>query len=112
MINYIIFVENRIGHDNRGLGSGWHLEKIVLETQQRDELKRWICECNRWLARDEDDGKIERELLPIELSANKIQRDQRPKEKPIEFKDDFLDQILNKNSSRSKFENYNQSKKI
>jgi hypothetical protein len=52
---------------------------------------------------------LERELLAVELPTNKV-KDQRTKEKPIEFKDDFLDQILNKNSSRSKLENYKYSK--
>ncbi|XP_073234690.1 uncharacterized protein [Porites lutea] len=48
----------RIGHDGRGLGTGWYLEEIVIIIH--DEC--WIFPCNRWLADYEDDGKTERDL--------------------------------------------------
>ncbi|XP_048580672.1 uncharacterized protein LOC5511245 isoform X3 [Nematostella vectensis] len=48
----------RIGHDGRGLGTGWFLEEVVILV--KDE--RWVFACNRWLADYEDDGKTERDL--------------------------------------------------
>lgn len=48
----------RIGHDGRGLGTGWYLEEVVIIIH--DEC--WIFPCNRWLADYEDDGKTERDL--------------------------------------------------
>ena len=48
----------RIGHDGRGLGTGWYVEEVVIIIH--DEC--WIFPCNRWLADYEDDGKTERDL--------------------------------------------------
>ena len=58
----------RVGHDNSGAASGWHLKKVVLTHKQSNQKYTYLCD--RWLARDEDDGKIERVLTyfhkPIE----------------------------------------------
>ena len=48
----------RIGHDGRGLGTGWFLEEVMIIVH--DEC--WVFPCMRWLADYEDDGKVEREL--------------------------------------------------
>lgn len=53
----------RIGHDGRGLGTGWYLEEVVIIIH--DEC--WIFPCNRWLADYEDDGKTERDLYAGQL---------------------------------------------
>lgn len=53
----------RIGHDNKGIGAGWHLKEVVVESAR--DGRRWFCECNRWLDKTEGDGKIERELVAI-----------------------------------------------
>ncbi len=53
----------RIGHDAKGIGSGWHLKKVTVESV-KDQVT-WTCECNRWLDTFEDDGKLERELNAI-----------------------------------------------
>ncbi|KAL4225451.1 Lipoxygenase y domain-containing protein 1 [Mactra antiquata] len=50
----------RVYHDNSGRAAGWHLEKIEMENMTSGE--KYIFECNRWLADDEDDGSIVREL--------------------------------------------------
>ncbi|WP_428957315.1 PLAT/LH2 domain-containing protein [Streptomyces sp. cg35] len=51
----------QIRHDNSGGGSGWFLDKIVV---RRDDTKQeWPFECGRWLAWDEDDKAIDRELI-------------------------------------------------
>ncbi|RNA20949.1 lipoxygenase homology domain-containing 1 [Brachionus plicatilis] len=54
----------KIGHDNKGLNPGWHLKEILIES--KSSKRTWLCECNRWLDRKEDDGKIERELKAVE----------------------------------------------
>jgi hypothetical protein len=43
------------------------LEKITLKS---NDTRMWICVCNRWLAKDEDDGAIERDLEAIEMEEN------------------------------------------
>ncbi|XP_053154165.1 lipoxygenase homology domain-containing protein 1-like isoform X2 [Hemicordylus capensis] len=50
----------RIWHDNKGIGPGWHLEFIDVEDSLMDKMFRF--QCDRWLAKDEDDGQTIREL--------------------------------------------------
>jgi hypothetical protein len=52
----------RIGHDNKGVGPGWHLENVTVQIREINKL--WIFKCNRWLADNEDDNRIERDLFP------------------------------------------------
>ncbi|XP_062987373.1 oxygen-regulated protein 1 [Elgaria multicarinata webbii] len=43
-----------IGHDGKGFGDGWFLEKVEITDMSTNEL---LCfSCNRWLAKDENDG--------------------------------------------------------
>ena len=49
----------RIGHNNKGPSPGWFLDSVLVEAEGRSF--EFICQ--RWLSKDEDDGKIERELL-------------------------------------------------
>ncbi|XP_078590357.1 lipoxygenase homology domain-containing protein 1-like isoform X3 [Branchiostoma floridae x Branchiostoma japonicum] len=50
-----------IGHDGKGRGSGWYLDKVIIkESESMDE--KFVFQCDRWLDEDEDDGKTEREL--------------------------------------------------
>lgn len=51
----------RVGHDSTGPGSGWFLDKVVIKDPE-DNTKEYVFPCNRWLAKDEDDGLIVREL--------------------------------------------------
>ncbi|XP_073487711.1 oxygen-regulated protein 1 isoform X2 [Aquarana catesbeiana] len=44
-----------IGHDGKGLGNGWFLDKIEIFTLSTNETRLFTC--NRWLAEDEDDGQ-------------------------------------------------------
>ena len=60
----------RIGHDNKGVGPGWHLKEVVIEAKA--EGRQWLCECNRWLDKKEEDGKIERELVAIGESVHSV----------------------------------------
>eukprot|EP00736_Rhodelphis_marinus_P000918 Rmarinus@m.27357 len=52
----------RIGHDNSGLGPGWMLDKVIIKNETTG--KTWSFPCMRWFDKKEDDGLIERELLP------------------------------------------------
>jgi len=51
----------RIGHDNSGLSPGWFLDRVVVD--DLDTSRVYEFPCHRWLAKDEDDGQITRELL-------------------------------------------------
>ena len=35
-----------VGHDGKGFGAGWYLEKIIVREKEGDE-KRWLFHCNR-----------------------------------------------------------------
>lgn len=50
----------RIWHDNKFLRSGWFLKQVDIEDVC--ENKNYEFACNRWLAKDEDDGSLVREL--------------------------------------------------
>ncbi|MCX7024912.1 MAG: PLAT/LH2 domain-containing protein [Spirochaetes bacterium] len=49
-----------IWHKNNGSGPGWHLGWIKVTDKQTGGSLTW--NCNRWLATDEDDGKIQRKV--------------------------------------------------
>ncbi|XP_065818145.1 lipoxygenase homology domain-containing protein 1 [Labrus bergylta] len=55
----------RIGHDGKGGGCGWFLDKVVVREDGQAEAQAVEFPCNRWLDRNEDDGQIVRELLPF-----------------------------------------------
>ncbi|HET6952919.1 MAG TPA: PLAT/LH2 domain-containing protein [Acidimicrobiales bacterium] len=48
-----------VRHDNAGVAPGWFLDRVVVSD---DAGGRWTFPCQRWLARHEDDGAIERVL--------------------------------------------------
>jgi len=50
----------KIGHDNKGLAPGWHLDKVVLHDLITDA--KFLFKCERWLAKDEADGQLEAEF--------------------------------------------------
>ncbi|XP_075595826.1 LOW QUALITY PROTEIN: lipoxygenase homology domain-containing protein 1 [Balearica regulorum gibbericeps] len=50
----------RIWHDNKGIAPGWHLEYIDVNDSAMDKTFRF--QCDRWLAKGEDDGQLIREL--------------------------------------------------
>ncbi|UJR13336.1 hypothetical protein I4U23_000354 [Adineta vaga] len=60
----------RIWHDNSGKGSSssWFLKYLIIRDLQTMEKSHFICQ--RWLAVEKDDGKIER-LLPV---ANEFEK--------------------------------------
>ncbi|KPP63401.1 lipoxygenase-like domain-containing protein 1-like, partial [Scleropages formosus] len=50
----------RVWHDNAGPAPGWHLEYIDVKDEIMDKTFRFPCD--RWLAKNDDDGQIMREL--------------------------------------------------
>jgi hypothetical protein len=50
----------KIGHDSKGVNSGWHLKKVCIEVPEFDQLGEFLCK--KWLNKYESDGKTEREL--------------------------------------------------
>lgn len=62
-----------IGHDGKGVGAGWFLDSITLDVPSHGQQLKFAC--NRWLAEDEDDRAIERELYPsedLEMSTSEL----------------------------------------
>uniref|UniRef100_A0A8C1CFM6 Lipoxygenase homology domains 1a n=1 Tax=Cyprinus carpio carpio TaxID=630221 RepID=A0A8C1CFM6_CYPCA len=56
----------RIGHDGRGGGCGWFLDKVMIREEGQPEASSIEFPCYRWLDRNEDDGQIVRELVPTD----------------------------------------------
>uniref|UniRef100_A0A8C5H2G2 Lipoxygenase homology domain-containing protein 1-like n=1 Tax=Gouania willdenowi TaxID=441366 RepID=A0A8C5H2G2_GOUWI len=54
----------RVGHDGRGGGCGWFLDKVMVRVEGQPEVSAIDFPCYRWLDRNEDDGQIVRELVP------------------------------------------------
>ncbi|XP_074659812.1 lipoxygenase homology domain-containing protein 1-like [Tubulanus polymorphus] len=52
----------RIGHDNKGPAPGWFLDKIIVDDMEMSKVYEFPC--NRWFSRTEDDGRIQRDLIP------------------------------------------------
>eukprot|EP00899_Mesostigma_viride_P015258 jgi/Mesvir1/23733/Mv18674-RA.1 len=52
----------RIGHDNSGMGPGWFLDYVQIRDASSGAT--WRFPCHRWLDKKEEDGAIERELVP------------------------------------------------
>uniref|UniRef100_A0A672Z7J4 Lipoxygenase homology domains 1b n=1 Tax=Sphaeramia orbicularis TaxID=375764 RepID=A0A672Z7J4_9TELE len=55
----------RIGHDGKGGGCGWFLDKVMVREEGQAEAHAVEFPCNRWFDRNEDDGQIVRELVPL-----------------------------------------------
>ncbi|XP_029778617.1 lipoxygenase homology domain-containing protein 1 isoform X1 [Suricata suricatta] len=56
----------RIRHDNSGNRPGWFLDRVDI-TDMNNEITYYF-PCQRWLAVEEDDGQLSRELLPVDES--------------------------------------------
>ena len=55
----------RIGHDDSGIGPAWHLTKVEVRKMLRGQKGSVLYEfpCNRWLAKNREDGAIARDLV-------------------------------------------------
>ena len=67
----------RIGHDNKSITSGWHLDKVEVRRLQEDgeTSTTYTFPCKRWLAKDEDDGSVVRELIPQRVVEESVTED-------------------------------------
>ena len=67
----------RIGHDNKGITPGWHLDKVEVRRLQEDgeTSTTYTFPCKRWLAKDEDDGSVVRELIPQRVVEESVTED-------------------------------------
>ncbi|XP_029447144.1 lipoxygenase homology domain-containing protein 1 [Rhinatrema bivittatum] len=52
-----------IGHDGRGPGNGWFLDKVIIKYKEDGDDKEIVFPCNRWLDEYQGDGKTETELF-------------------------------------------------
>ncbi|XP_035689857.1 polycystic kidney disease protein 1-like 2 [Branchiostoma floridae] len=50
-----------VWHDNSGPSPGWFLSKVVIQHMRSGRVDYFIC--NKWLALDEDDGRIDRMIF-------------------------------------------------
>ena len=69
------YFPSRIQHDNTGLGAGWFLDRIVV-TDLKNPRWKYYFPCGQWLARDEGDGQICRDLVgskdPLAIRKSKL----------------------------------------
>uniref|UniRef100_A0A3B3YF21 PLAT domain-containing protein n=1 Tax=Poecilia mexicana TaxID=48701 RepID=A0A3B3YF21_9TELE len=79
----------RIGHDNRGVNPGWHLDRVEIRRLLRKGKgsETVIFPCERWLAKSEDDGETVRELQPSDIITEKLSRDGSLKVTEVEVED-------------------------
>ncbi|KAJ3604783.1 hypothetical protein NHX12_026835, partial [Muraenolepis orangiensis] len=79
----------RIGHDNRGVNPGWHMDRVeirrLLRKGKGSETTIFPCEC--WLAKSEEDGETVRELVPSDIITEKLGRDGSLKVTEVEVED-------------------------
>ena len=54
-----------VGHDGKGPGSGWFLDKVHVIEDHKDENSVTIFKCDQWLDEDDGDGLTERVLEPV-----------------------------------------------
>jgi len=57
----------RIGHDNAGGGGAWYLDRVEIDCPHLG--RKWIFPHSRWIATDQDDRQLERELFPQEMAT-------------------------------------------
>ncbi|GFN87702.1 hypothetical protein PoB_001420800 [Plakobranchus ocellatus] len=79
----------RVGHDGSGFGAGWHLDKLEVRRLHMSGKGSvtYTFPCKRWLAKDQDDGAIERELLPSKAVQETVGRDGETKAKEIRLRE-------------------------
>ena len=51
----------KIHHDNKSFGPSWYLDYVEV-VDNADKNKSYMFHCERWLAKNKDDGKIDRTL--------------------------------------------------
>ncbi|XP_075440426.1 oxygen-regulated protein 1 isoform X2 [Ascaphus truei] len=71
----------QISHDGTKPGSGWFLDKIIIQYTEDGNGQEVVFLCNRWLDEYQEDGKTEMELFVSEIE-NKEKTDVKEKEYP------------------------------
>ena len=76
----------RIGHNNKGLTPGWHLDRVEVRRLKEDgeSCTTYVFPCKRWLAKDEEDGAIVRELVPQKVLEETVSEKGEVKTKEVE----------------------------
>lgn len=67
MVDHLFVIFLRIGHDNSGIGPGWHLQDVKIKTSHKQV---YYFPCHKWLDKKEDDKKIERTLYAEVLNED------------------------------------------
>lgn len=57
----------RVWHDDAGLASGWMLDQIIVHSEK--DNRDYYFPCGKWLATDEGDKRIERELAAADKAG-------------------------------------------
>ena len=67
----------RIGHDGKGIGARWFLDKVEIRRLLEDNKSAtlYTFPCKRWLAKGEDDGAIVRELVLRNVTEEIVDKD-------------------------------------
>jgi len=71
-MTHLIIPCSRIGHDNKGGGAAWFLDKVVIECPSLG--RNWTFPANRWLAKDKEDNLLEVELFPQDLATQEYMK--------------------------------------
>lgn len=73
----------RIRHDHSGVGADWYLDQVEVVDVETEEVYMFLCE--RWLAKNKEDKRIERtffvkvmEALRLILSFSQTQTQKHP----------------------------------
>lgn len=51
------------------MAAGWHLKEVIIES--KSDGRRWLCECNDWLFKNEGTNVIRKVLKAIEIDPYK-----------------------------------------
>ncbi|XP_053384453.1 lipoxygenase homology domain-containing protein 1-like isoform X6 [Mercenaria mercenaria] len=88
----------RIGHDNSGMTPGWHLDKVTIRRLHESGKGSitYIFPCKRWLARDEEDNAIERELV-AEKAIQEVIKNGEVQSKEVRIRDKLEKKIYTVN---------------
>ncbi len=68
---------------------GWHVDRVELRRLKKSGKGSYtyVFPCNRWLARDEDDKMIERDLVAKKIVDEKLNKDGEVKSKERDIED-------------------------
>ena len=62
----------RVEHDNSGLGGDWYLDRVEIDCPSLG--RKWYFPAGRWLAKGKADGKLEVELMPLDMATEEYDK--------------------------------------